>query len=447
MDFESDGANRYSLLLLVLTVSLLCVGTLPTVTATSSASPPPIPAGYYGEVMINGEPADVGTTVEVEINDEIRGSIDVTKSGQYGSSKAGGKRLTVTGSNAESGTATVAFYVEGNNFDRTKVQNTNPKSIVWQSQDIRQVNLSASVELNPSDSDSGSGGGGGAGGGGGGAGSAGRAPAEQSPPSIEDVRSTLSLVNPSASSETQIQDTDPDTSGVTVTTEGTQSVQSIRFNSEATGSVQVTEYSEPPQEIRDQVAQSISGAVTSDGGSSDSDEGDSGDSSNTNDGGNSNGENDDGSSNDDSSGDSVNVISVADISPTSDQAEDTSAEVTLSVSKRKVENPQQLTVFKEIYDFEAQETTWSEVETSVESTSEEQITVSAQVEEFSLFAVTEVQGEDRSQSDTEGESMSEEDQQPESTNDSDTILGISALIGGGVVIAVLFVAIIYRRKQ
>lgn len=297
------------------------------------------------------------------------------------------------------------------------------------------------------DGDSNTGGGGGAPAAGGGSGGGGGAPAEQGPPSIEDVQSTLSLVNPSASSETQIQDTDPDTSGVTVTTEGTQSVQSIRFNSEATGSVQVTEYSEPPQEIRDQVAQSISGAVTSDGGSSDSDEGDSGDSSNTNDGGNSNGENDDGSSNDDSSGDSVNVISVADISPTSDQAEDTSAEVTLSVSKRKVENPQQLTVFKEIYDFEAQETTWSEVETSVESTSEEQISVSAQVEEFSLFAVTEVQGEDRSQSDTEGESMSEEGQQPESTNDSDTPLGIGALIGGVVIAVLLVAAIIYRRKQ
>lgn len=423
-------------------------------TAAAQQSAPQLPAGYYGEITINDAPAEVGVTVEAEIDGEVRGSIDVTEEGQYGSFEGGGERLTVSGSPDDPDKPEVTFYVDGDDFSRTEVD-TTPDTVIWESQVVTQIDLDASVQINDDDNDddddsntANDGGGGGApaaGGGGGGGGE----PAEQGPPSIEDVRSTLSLVNPSASSETQIQATNPDTSGTTVTIEGTQSVQSIRFNSdEVTGSVQVTEYSEPPQEIRDQVAQSISGAGTSDEGSSDSDEEDSGDSSNTNDDQDSNGESNAGSSDDDSSGDDVDVISVADISPTSDQSEDMSAEVTLSVSKSKVENPQQLTVFKEIYDFEAQETTWSELETSVESTSAEQITVSARVEEFSLFAVTEVQGEDRSQSDTEGESMSEEDQRPESTNDSDTILGISALIAGGVVVAVLFVAaIIYRRKQ
>lgn len=413
MDFESDGANRYSLLLLILTVSLLCVGTLPTVTTTSSASPPPIPAGYYGEIMINGEPADVGTTVEIEINNEIRGSIDVTKSGQYGSFKAGGKRLTVTGSNAESGTATVTFYVEGDNFDRTKVQNTTPKSIVWQSQDIRQVNLSASVELNPSDSDSGSGSGGG---GGSASGGGSGAPEQQGPPSIASVQSTLSLVDPTTTGSAQIQDTDSDTAGVTVAPESAEAVDSITFEAEdLSGAVEVTEYTSPPQTIKEEVAASITGA----GALSEQD-----------------------SADDSTSGsDNVNVMTVADISPTTEKAENMPATVTLSVPRSEVDNPQAVTVVKETYDFDAQETTWAALDTTVEETTETKITVSAHVEEFSLFAVTEADQATQQQQETDSQDEQQTDQQQDDSGPS------TVVVIGGLLALLAIVSVGYFLRQ
>lgn len=378
MHLLPDPDGDYIPILLVLTVSLICVVSVaPTAIAADSSSPPPIPAGYYGEVMINGEPAEVGTTVEAEINGEIRGLINVVESGQYGSFKAGGKRLSVTGSNSESGTATVTFYVNGDGFERTKVQNTNPETILWESQEVKQVNLSTQVEMDNSEDgnggDSSGGGGGAGGGGGGGSGETGgsNSESENSPPSVQDVRDTLNLVEPSTNSETDIQDSDPDTPGTSVTLEGTESVRSINFDSDAvTGSVQVKEYADPPEEIRTQVSESIDGSGTL--------------TSTDNQGS-------------DSSGGRTNVISVTDITPTSEDSEQSLATVEFSVNRDRVDNPQQLTVIKEYYDFEAQETTWQRQETSVQEITNQEVIIETKIDSFSLFAVAEVSEEGREQ--------------------------------------------------
>jgi hypothetical protein len=258
------------------------------------------------------------------------------------------------------------------------------------------------------------GGGGGAGGGAGGAGGGGGGPAQQGPPSIEQIRSTLSLLSPTTTATPELQDAAPDSSGVTVSPTSTETVDSVTFDEDGlSGSVQVTEYADPPQEIRDQVTASVldAGAVSSSDGSTESDP-------------------------------AVDVVSVADISPSSEQAKETSATVTLSAPQSKVENPQQLTVIKETYDFDAQETTWTQLDTTVKSTSGDTITVSAQVDEFSLFALSEIEGQNAEQTATD----IDDDQQSETQDDSSEG-GSGGLLGIGILLALVVAAAVAYQKR
>jgi PGF-CTERM protein len=143
-----------------------------------------------------------------------------------------------------------------------------------------------------------------------------------------------------------------------VTPEGTEVVQSISFSEEGlSGNVEINEYSNPPQEIRSSVSQSVSAAGAVDRGD-------------------------------------VSTINVVDITPDNNAAEDPAATVTLSAPADEVTNPEQLTVVKETYSFEQQEDTWTELDTTVEEEGDEEITVSAEAESFSLFAVAEVEQTD-----------------------------------------------------
>jgi cobalamin biosynthesis Mg chelatase CobN len=219
------------------------------------------------------------------------------------------------------------------------------------------------------------------------------------------------LVDPTTTTNTQIQDTDSATTGVTVAPESTEAVDEITFESEdLSGAVEVTEYTSPPQTIKEEVAASITGAGAlgeQDGG--------------------------DGST---SGSDDVNVITVTDISPTTEKAENTPATVTLSVPRSEVDNPQALTVVKEIYDFDAQETTWAALDTTVEETTETEITISAPVEEFSLFAVTEADQATQQQQETDSQDEQQTDQQQDDSGPSAVVvigglLALLAIVGVG----------------
>jgi len=237
----------------------------------------------------------------------------------------------------------------------------------------------------------GGGGGGGAGGGGGGGGGDG----DDGPPTIEQVESTLNLVEPSTTSRTEVADDDPDTPGTQVTPQETQTVRRISFNTDGlSGNVDVTEYNEPPQTVRDQVAASVAATDATSGTSS-----------------------------------SVNVLSVTDITPDNEAAAESSATVTFSVPASAVDNPQQLTVFKETYDFEQQETTWSRLETSTEEVTDEEITVDAQTDSFSLFAVSEVAQQDGGDGQQDGgEQQDDGDQQQGGPSSVLIVVGILALV-------------------
>ncbi len=96
----------------------------------SAALNPLIPAGYYGSVTIDGQPAPPGTTIIAKIGTEERGSITTGSSGSYGSS-GGPEKLPITGYAGESG-STVTFFV-----NNVAAQQTT----TWTSGDIKRVDL------------------------------------------------------------------------------------------------------------------------------------------------------------------------------------------------------------------------------------------------------------------------------------------------------------------
>ena len=427
-------------------LAVVASGATAVAVAQTDDDPPGFPANFYGNVTDGDDidaPVDTEVYAVVTENEEVTDtdSITVEEAGQYGSSAADEPKLSVDSSAGD----TVRFYVDdpddgpqaSQSFDlESEGDGTYKQDLTFSdaqfdiesitlelgstslepgdttdatvtatraddstsevtdattitSTDDSVVNVSGSTieavddgtatveaelrgntdsvevsvgEADDDDDDDDDGGGGG-GGGGGGAGDADDGAADDAPPTIAEVRSQLNLVDPSTTTQTEIADNDPDTPGTQVTPEGTEVVQSISFSEEGlSGNVDINEYSNPPQEIRSSVSESVSGAGAVDRGD-------------------------------------ISTISVVDITPDNDAAEESAATVTLSVPADEVTNPEQLTVVKETYSAEQQEDTWTELDTTLEEEGDEEITVSAQAESFSLFAVAEVEQPDEQPAD------------------------------------------------
>ncbi|MHC1571362.1 MAG: PGF-CTERM sorting domain-containing protein [Methanosarcinales archaeon] len=106
---EKRGMSGRGILILV---SILLTASLVAVAQVSSLPPtPPTPNKFYGAVLVDGEPAPVGTNVSAYIDDEPRGSIEVTVEGRYGD-RVNHSYLTVNGSEADIG-KTITFKVDG----------------------------------------------------------------------------------------------------------------------------------------------------------------------------------------------------------------------------------------------------------------------------------------------------------------------------------------------
>jgi len=172
------------------------------------------------------------------------------------------------------------------------------------------------------------------------------------------------------------------------------------------GSVDIREYNDLSQDVRE----TVSDSVTASGSTGDTD-----------------------------SGGAASVISAADISPDSETAASSSATVTLSVPADEVTNPEQLTVVKETSDSDGT-TTWRELETTLEETGTEEITVSAQVDQFSLFAVAEVDESDddsTTSEDTSGESSGDDETATDDGSTADDGSTDDGLPGFNVIIALV----------
>lgn len=128
------------------------------ISGITAALNPLIPAGYYGSIAVNGQPASPGTTIIAKIGGAERGSITTTTSGSYGGPDGPSQKLAVLGYDGDNGSI-VTFYVK----DKAAQQTTT-----WISGEIKKVDLTfVGVPTTPSEGAGEPGNGGAAGGGGG----------------------------------------------------------------------------------------------------------------------------------------------------------------------------------------------------------------------------------------------------------------------------------------
>ena len=112
-------------------------------------SPPVVPAGYHGEIEINGEnPGDLeGVTVEA-VTGSDEDSLSVASDGSFGGPEGGDEKLLVEGETDEE----VAFYVDGESFERTQATIVSPEDgVQWESGDVRSVQLTVDAEITEQD--------------------------------------------------------------------------------------------------------------------------------------------------------------------------------------------------------------------------------------------------------------------------------------------------------
>lgn len=145
MQFDSPSPVRtirsvgFAGLVALLATGLL-LGSVATVGAhTANASgnaavtdPTPPPA-FYGQLTVDGDPAQAGVTVEAYVDGERRGSIVTEDRGEYGGPGGTEQKLVVDGGEADEG-KTITFYVDGQQADQTAT---------WESGAVVELNVSA----------------------------------------------------------------------------------------------------------------------------------------------------------------------------------------------------------------------------------------------------------------------------------------------------------------
>lgn len=337
-------------------------------------------------------------------------------------------------------------------------------------EDVGTVSISESDNDDSDDdddvsSDDSSSSGGGQGGGGAAEGQGnGDSTTESGPPTPQNVRDTLSLVDPanestlnddSSSTESE-ENEESDESQSSGNSES--SVLAVEFEGETQHSVSVTDYGTPPQTVEEEVVDSIarynsgvnpvsdSGSDSGEPADSDSETTESGSAADDGDSDviepQSSSDSSDGSG-DTNGGSDIRVVSLSDISTTEEIGdEETTATVTFSVDRNEVTNPNQLTVYKEEYIFEAQEEQWIELETSVSETTGEEIEVSAETTEFSLFAVTETISEPSQPNGSNNETATSSQNNSTGTTDQTPGFGIIS-----VVISILLIVVALSRPR
>lgn len=390
----------------VLVVASLLAGGLMVTAPAVSAQTDPAPAAYYGSVTVDGEPAPAGVEVTAELAGGTYGPIETDSDGDFGGPTGADERLEVS-PEAPPENKLVTFYVNGQQAEET---------VTWEpfGGDDGPVELSVDeLPEEPDEPDSDDEGdadsqdGGQAGGGQGGGGQAGGADstAESGPPTVSQVKDTLQLADPTAETEVDISDSDTEADGVSISLDESEAVKGINFESESvSGSIETTEYTEVPERVSEEVSTSVGDEIESveyDSTSGTTDR-------------------------------EIEVHTVADISPTTDEAEETTATVELTVDAGTVEDPSQLTVVKEHYSFAAQTDRWKELETTVTERDANEITVEATVDEFSLFAITEIESRTNT-----AETAADDAGETDGTDSTVPGFGIAAVVSAVLTVAAL----------
>ena len=100
----------------------------------------PDTAQYYGTVTLNGDPAPPNTTIEAEIEAEVRGSITVEAAGEYGNATDPSERLVVDRPTDDE-QLNVSFYITPPESDRIAANQSGS----WEVGTLTQLNLTADM--------------------------------------------------------------------------------------------------------------------------------------------------------------------------------------------------------------------------------------------------------------------------------------------------------------
>lgn len=197
--------------------------------------------------------------------------------------------------------------------------------------------------------------------------------------------------------ESTAENGDDDHEGTVVDPEGTDSVDAITFADEGVGgTVSIDEY-QPDAELSEQIASAVSRDLDTT-----------------------------------ESGGAVDVVSVFDISPSTDTANGTAATIAFSIDSDEVANPENALVAHETDDG------WEPLDTTVRDDDGELI-LEADTESFSLFAVVETENVP-----SEPESRESESQDSEPTGDDGS--SSTGLAVGIAVVVVLGAVLVLRRR-
>jgi len=220
---------------------------------------------------------------------------------------------------------------------------------------------------------------------------------ESEAPTVAEIREELDQMESTTQSQTEISDTDPDQAGVTVSPEETESVQQVTFDDDtASGSVDIREWEEPSESVSESVSSAISEAESNPETTT-----------------------------------TANVVTVVDIEPDSDAVRDSSATIQMTVGVDQLDDPESVVLMHERGD------SWEALTTTVDESDNGEVTLEAETESFSLFAITEVK--------TQVESSDEETaDQPTDTDDEIPGFGIGAAL---LALGILLVVSYSRRKQ
>ena len=396
---------------IILVIMLVSAGATAGVVTAQDGTSPGEPASFYGPIVDeDNTPAPAGTEVFAVVNGNVEDSIEVEEAGQYGGEGTFADRLEVnTGAGDEidfvvndpNGTAsTQSPYQFNGSSGLIEVDLTFPSGTFEESSsDDGSDDDSNTDNEDDTSSDDGAGGGGG----GGATADDGQHASDGSSPSVTDITDRLQVAEPNTDTTTTIDDATPDAAGITAQPDGTESVREITFeNEEATGSVSIREYTNTdslPQSLRDEIADSTTaaGATTTN---------------------------------------SVYIVSVSDITPDTEAAEDSAARVTFSVPAEEVDNPDQLTVVKQSFDFAQQADTWKQMDTSVEQATGDEITVTTEVDRFSVFILTEEPAPttDSEDGDTDNTTSTDDTETGDGAPGFGVITAIVALVAAALVV-------------
>ncbi|WP_435359999.1 PKD domain-containing protein [Haloarchaeobius sp. DFWS5] len=125
---------------LVVLCTLAPVAGLAGTANAATTAPPDTPAAYYGQVLVNGQPAPAGVELVAVVDGEVRGSVTTGEDGTYGGAGSFDEKLEVSGDKSEDAGATVSFRVAGAPADTTTT---------WESGDHREVDVDLSDTAAP----------------------------------------------------------------------------------------------------------------------------------------------------------------------------------------------------------------------------------------------------------------------------------------------------------